>query len=130
MWPCGAHAKKLRALRGGNLRLCILPQPHSKPSFRASALNGVRIVDIGSPRPNAELHSIALDVFDFRRTYNVTLIPQRVPRELNVCADPISNVVDFDDWYTTQNFFASLNRLWDPHTVDRFANSTNTHSQI
>ena len=23
------------------------------------------------------------------------------PRELNVCADAISDIVDFDDWYTT-----------------------------
>ena len=85
----------------------------------------VRIVDIGSP--NAELHCIVLDIFDFCRAYNVTLIPQWVPRELNVCADAISNIVDFDDWYTTQPFFVHLDCLWGPHTVDRFANATNTH---
>ena len=59
----------------------------------------VRIVDIGSP--NAELHSIALDFFDFCRNFNVRFVPQWVPRELNACADVISNIIDFDDWYTT-----------------------------
>ncbi|CAH3190544.1 unnamed protein product, partial [Porites lobata] len=41
-----------------------------------------------------------------------------VPRELNACADAISHIVDFDDWYTTPEFFAHLDRLWGPHTVD------------
>lgn len=85
----------------------------------------VRIVDIGSP--NAELHSIVLDIFDFCRTFNVRLVSQWVPRELNTCADDISNIIDFDDWYTTQGFFAYLDRIWGPHTVDRFANAFNAH---
>ena len=41
----------------------------------------VRIVDIGSP--NTELHSIALDIFDFCRNFNVWFVSQWVPRELN-----------------------------------------------
>ena len=82
-------------------------------------------MEIGSP--SAGLHSIALDIFYFCRTYNITLIPQWVPRELNACADAISHIVDFDDWYTTPEFFAHLDRLWGQHTVDRFANAANAH---
>ena len=85
----------------------------------------VRIDDIGSP--NAELHSIALDIFDFCRKFNVRFVSQWVPRELNTCADDISNIIDFDDWYTTQGFFAHLDHIWGPHTVDRFANALNAH---
>ena len=85
----------------------------------------VRIVDIGSPK--AELHSIALDIFDFCRNFNVRFVSQWVPRELNACADDISNIIDFDDWYTTQWFFAHLDHIWGPHTVDRFANASNAH---
>ena len=85
----------------------------------------VRIVDIGSP--NTELHSIALDIFDFCRNFNVRFVSQWVPRELNTCADDISNIIDFDDWYTTQGFFAHLDHIWGPHTVDRFANALNAH---
>ena len=84
-----------------------------------------RIVDIGSP--NTELHSIALDIFDFCRKFNVRFVSQWVPRELNTCADYISNIIDFDDWYTTQGFFAHLDHIWGPHTVDRFANALNAH---
>ena len=85
----------------------------------------VRIVDIGSP--NAELHSIALDIFDFCQRFNVRFVSQWVPRELNACADDISNIIDFDDWCTTQWFFAHLDHIWGPHTVDRFANAFNAH---
>ena len=85
----------------------------------------VRIVDIGSPK--AELHSIALDIFDFCRNFNVRFVSQWVPRELNTRADDISNIIDFDDWYTTQGFFAHLDHIWGPHTVDRFANALNAH---
>lgn len=42
-------------------------------------------------------------------------MPQWVPQELNVSADAISNIVHFDDWFTTRWFF------------DRFANATYTH---
>ena len=85
----------------------------------------VRIVDIGSP--NAELHSIALDIFDFCRNFNVRFVSQWVPRELNTRADDISYIIDFDDWYTTQGFFAHLDHIWGPHTVDRFPNALNAH---
>ena len=54
----------------------------------------VRIVDIGSP--NTELHSIALDIFDFCPNFNVRFVSQWVPRELNTCADDISNIIDFN----------------------------------
>ena len=105
----------------------------SKPRFGVSACvkwhsdsqGAVRIVEIGSP--TAELHSIELDIFYFCRTYSITLIPQWVPREVNACADAISYIVDFDDWYKTPEFFAHLDRLWGPHTVDRFANAVNAH---
>ena len=73
------------------------------------------------------MHSIALDIFDFCRKFNIIFVPQWVPRELNACADEISNVIDFDDWCTTQGFFAHLDSIWGPHTVDRFANASNAH---
>ena len=73
------------------------------------------------------MHSIALDIFDFCRNFNVRFVSQWVPRELNTCADDIGNIIDFDDWYTTQGFFAHLDHIWGPHTVDRFANALNAH---
>ena len=43
------------------------------------------------------------------------LMPQQVPRELNVSADAISNIVHYDDQFTTRWFFYG------------FANATHTH---
>ena len=73
------------------------------------------------------MYSIALDIFDFCRNFNVLFVSQWVPRQLNACADDISHIIDFDDWYTTQWFFAHLDHIWGPHTVDRFANASNAH---
>ena len=82
-------------------------------------------MEIGSA--SAELHYIALDIFYFCGTCSITLILQWVLRELNACADAISHIVDFDDWYTIPEFFADLDRVWGQHTVGRFANAANTH---
>ena len=50
--------------------------------WHSESQGAVRNVEIRSP--SAELHSIALDIFNFCRTYNITVIPQWVLRELNV----------------------------------------------
>lgn len=56
----------------------------------------VRIMDTGSP--NAKLHLI---FSIFVKLTMLHLCLNGFPRELNVCADAISDIVDFDDWYTT-----------------------------
>ena len=86
----------------------------------------VRIVHMG--RPNAELYSVTLDIFDFCRNFSVRFVPQGVPRELNACAGVTgSNIIDFDNWSTTQRFSAHLDLIWGPHTVDGFANVFSAH---
>ena len=34
-------------------------------------------------------------------------------------------MLDYDDWSVTDEFFAFIDNIWGPHTVDRFANSEN-----
>ena len=34
-------------------------------------------------------------------------------------------MIDYDDWETTQVLFQCLNVIWDPRTVDRFADNKN-----
>ena len=53
------------------------------------------------------------------------MLQQWIPRELNACADDILNIIVFDDWYTSQGFFAHLDLIWGPYTVDRFADAFN-----
>ena len=38
----------------------------------------------------------------------------------------LSRMFDYDDWGVTPEFFSILDRLWGPHTVDRFANAHNS----
>ena len=36
------------------------------------------------------------------------------------------HIIDFDDWQVNPSVFRMLDGLWGPHTVNRFASSTNT----
>ena len=74
----------------------------------------------------AHLQVEALRVFELCVQHQIHLEPEWVPREENQLADYLSRIVDFDDWYLDPNIFAMLDRLWGPHTVDRFANHHNT----
>ena len=55
----------------------------------------------------------------------ISLTPQWVPRSKNFDADEVSKLIDYDDWYTADHLFSFLDRLWGPHTIDRFANDHN-----
>jgi len=114
---CGVHARLLRVLR--ELKAIHFALTSFKTLVQGKSVKwhsdnqgAVRIVAVGSPHP--ELHSIALDIFYFCRTNNVILVPQWVPRELNVSADEISKIVDYDDWYTTLVFFTCLDSFRGP----------------
>ena len=41
----------------------------------------------------------------------------------------LSNVIDYDDWQTTNEFFEFIDSFWGPHTVDRFASADNAKLQ-
>jgi len=129
MWsPCeGAKSSAWRELKAIHFALTSFKTLVQGKSVKWHSDNqgAARIVDVGRPHP--ELHSIALDIFNFCRTNNVILVPQWVPRELNVSADEISKIVDYDDWYTTLEFFKYLGSFWGPRTVGWFANASNTH---
>ena len=45
---------------------------------------------------------------------------------MNETADSVSKLVDYDDWFVSHEFFKTLDALWGPHSVDRFANDQNT----
>jgi hypothetical protein len=51
---------------------------------------------------------------------------QWIPRDLNELAELWSKYRDPSDWTLTESWFAHLNRLWAPHTVDRMASATNS----
>ena len=46
-------------------------------------------------------------------------------RHKNQIADALSKSYNFSDWETTDTLFHYLNSLWDPFTIDRFADNKN-----
>ena len=83
-----------------------------------------KIVRKGSPLP--ELQDMAEKIFNLCKEHRIILTVEWIPMELNEYADHLSKVVDHDDWQTSQVLFKYIDSLWGPHTIDRFASSSNT----
>ena len=81
------------------------------------------IIKRGSPK--LPLQKLALAIFEYTHSRNIILLPQWLPREENKVADKISRYRDFDDWSIDPQSFLTLQHLWGPHTVDRFASPHN-----
>ena len=77
-----------------------------------------KIVDVGSMRP--ELHKLAVKIFGACLRSKIKLEVQWIPRSENEKADFISRLIDVRDWQLTESFFATLEGVWGPHSVDRF----------
>lgn len=103
-------------------------------SFKASIANKTlllftdnqacaKIIESGSMKP--DLQALALEIFSFSLQNNVNLDPRWIPRELNEEADCLSKFYDSDDWSVRPLFFRYFDKLWGPHTFDRFADNTN-----
>ena len=73
----------------------------------------------------AELHVMALDILKFCKENHIDLQAQWVPRKENSRADELSRIIDFDDWGVSDEFFQFVDKIWGPHTVDRFADDVN-----
>ena len=48
-----------------------------------------------------------------------------IPRSLHEHVDTISRIVDFDDWGVSFKFVRLVDKIWGPHSVDRFAHFHN-----
>ncbi|XP_065915901.1 uncharacterized protein [Dysidea avara] len=85
--------------------------------------NVVRIVQCGSKK--AALQQEALAIFESSVVARIRLEPEWIPRRENEVADYISRIIDYDDWSLNPLVFKELDRLWGPHTIDRFADWCN-----
>ena len=85
--------------------------------------NVARILSVGSKKPL--LHALATKVFTLSVQHNIRLEPEWIPRDLNERADALSRIVDYDDWMLNPVVFADIEKLWGPHSVDRFASCHN-----
>ena len=82
--------------------------------------SAAKIVEVGTMK--LDLHRLAVKIFQFCAEHNNRLEVQWIPRTESEKADYISRLIDFDDWQITPEFFLRLEKLWGPHTIDRFAN--------
>ena len=87
--------------------------------------NFVKIVNAGSMKE--QLHSLALSIFSTCVEKGISIDIQWIPRTENEKADYISKMFDFEAWGVTLHFFAFMDQMWWPYTVDRFASSANTN---
>lgn len=72
-----------------------------------------------------ELMSVLRQLFYLCDTYNISLLPERVPTDLNK-ADGISRFHDLEEWVLQSWVWKQVQANFGPHTVDRFA-SANAH---
>lgn len=75
----------------------------------------------------SDLQEIAVSVHQTCEERDITLIPEWIPRSQNQVADSLSRGLDSDDWQIQTWVFISLDKVWGPHTIDRFASHMNTH---
>ena len=85
------------------------------------------IVKKGSKK--ADLQAEAMRLFYTCRTSGIHLHINWKPREENEFADQISKYIDYDDWKMSRRLFEILDGIWGPHSIDRFANTKNTHTR-
>jgi hypothetical protein len=77
-----------------------------------------------------ELQSLALTIFEFCAKNDRQIHTVWIPREKNTLADYLSRIIDIDNWAISTEFFHFLDELWDPHNMDRFANSNNAKTKL
>jgi hypothetical protein len=58
-------------------------------------------------------------------TYDIKIRTLLIRRAESVWADNLSRVKDTPDWKLSSRVFRHLSKLWEPHTVDRFASFAN-----
>ena len=89
--------------------------------------NVVRILQVGSKQPH--LQEEAVKILALAIQHQVRIEPEWIPREENEMADYLSRIVDKDDWMLNPDVFSVLDKMWGPHTVDRFANADNAQTE-
>ena len=86
--------------------------------------NVVSIMEIGSKK--SELQEEAFAIFLVAARNLIRIEPQWIPRSENQKGDYLSRLRDTDDWKIQPLIFSQLDKLWGPHTIDRFTNHLNS----
>ena len=122
------EAKQSSTWRDLTAVLCVLEAMANKLAnarvrWFSDNQNVARILLVGSRKPH--LQSVALRIFALSVCSHIKIEPEWIPRQLNVKADLLCRIVDFDDWMLNPEVFMHLDKAWGPHTVERFARFQN-----
>ena len=74
----------------------------------------------------ADLHQLALRVFQVCLKFCISLEVKWIPRDLNTRADAISKLIDHDDYTINDAIFQRIDHFWGPILL-RFACSYNAY---
>ena len=79
--------------------------------------------------PATELTRIARAIWSLALKHEITIKAHHLSGRLNQTADGLSRLSSKYEWALNQNLFRYIDRLWGPHTVDRFATMVTTKCQ-
>lgn len=96
---------------------------HERILWHSDNINVARIINVGSSKNH--LQNLTLDIHRLCLRYDIEIISQWIPREVNELADEISKFNDTDDWGIDNESFAFIQKEFGIFTIDRFASSTN-----
>ena len=107
--------------------LCLITKSIVAHSFKViwyTDNQNVESIVLNASR-KADLHQLALLVFQICLKFHILLEVKWIPRDLNARADAISKLIDHDANSIYDAIFQRIDHFWGPHTVDRFACSYN-----
>ena len=76
--------------------------------------------------PSVELTQVATAIWELIVENNIVISARYLAGRLNTEADYLSRLVSHTEWKLNPKLFSYLDRLWGPHTVDRFASMCTT----
>ena len=128
---CVAVQAFAHLLRGGRHRVimdnlgCVFIMGGVVPAFATGNRAWGEFVSGGSPNP--DLQRLALQLLDTQLEHGFSLTFTWVPRDQNVRADYLSHASEAapHDYSVKEEWFAYLDGLWGPHSIDRFATAAN-----
>ena len=71
--------------------------------------------------PSQELSDLMETIWCTAEAMNVTLSARHLAGELNQTADGLSHLASTHEWKLHPKLFQQIDKMWGPHTVDRFA---------
>ncbi|XP_028405221.1 uncharacterized protein LOC114527722 [Dendronephthya gigantea] len=117
------RSSTFRELRAARLVLASLASQLAGKEVRHRTDNqgAERIMTVGSR--NQDLHMEAVLIYQICRQHNIRLTVEWGSRDWNDTADGLSRLDDPDDYMLDPSCFWVVDKLWGPHTVDRFASN-------